>query len=345
MKVKRNAPCPCGSGKKYKKCCGNKVLEFPGIIAVKEANELQAELHRFAYANYKKEITRFFEEDGFKDTIPSTDEREGYYHILSIWYFFFGNTKRRNTIFEEFLQRKESQITRKRTYEIMESWRNISPTLLLVKEINQTVVSFEDVIQKDEIRIDLAEYSNSVPEKGSLVAGCLVPMGNQFDFFLQFIEFPKEKTEELVSKVYSDLKAYLDSEGHADKYLKEKFSKVLKILFSKEEETLKPLSIEWRNDKEFQTAELIKSKLKEDNIAKQLIPEALALWEMYCLNAEPTIRKPESYAAALEYFLYLLPNSPGPVSKAFIAKKYGVSAQTVTRRLGDLEEVFEKAVI
>ena len=23
-KVGRNAPCPCGSGKKYKKCCGNR---------------------------------------------------------------------------------------------------------------------------------------------------------------------------------------------------------------------------------------------------------------------------------------------------------------------------------
>ena len=24
VKVGRNAPCPCGSGKKYKRCCGNK---------------------------------------------------------------------------------------------------------------------------------------------------------------------------------------------------------------------------------------------------------------------------------------------------------------------------------
>jgi preprotein translocase subunit SecA len=23
-KIGRNDPCPCGSGKKYKKCCGNK---------------------------------------------------------------------------------------------------------------------------------------------------------------------------------------------------------------------------------------------------------------------------------------------------------------------------------
>ena len=27
MKIGRNAPCPCGSGKKYKKCCLNKGKE------------------------------------------------------------------------------------------------------------------------------------------------------------------------------------------------------------------------------------------------------------------------------------------------------------------------------
>ncbi len=29
MKVQRNAPCPCGSGKKYKQCCLNKVQTTP----------------------------------------------------------------------------------------------------------------------------------------------------------------------------------------------------------------------------------------------------------------------------------------------------------------------------
>ncbi|MBF0518396.1 MAG: SEC-C domain-containing protein [Nitrospirae bacterium] len=24
--IKRNAPCPCGSGKKFKKCCGNNLI-------------------------------------------------------------------------------------------------------------------------------------------------------------------------------------------------------------------------------------------------------------------------------------------------------------------------------
>lgn len=31
-KIGRNAPCPCGSGKKYKKCCLNKGVDFRPVI-------------------------------------------------------------------------------------------------------------------------------------------------------------------------------------------------------------------------------------------------------------------------------------------------------------------------
>ncbi len=27
--IGRNAPCPCGSGKKYKRCCANKAAKMP----------------------------------------------------------------------------------------------------------------------------------------------------------------------------------------------------------------------------------------------------------------------------------------------------------------------------
>lgn len=32
MKVGRNDPCPCGSGKKYKKCCLNKEISFSSSV-------------------------------------------------------------------------------------------------------------------------------------------------------------------------------------------------------------------------------------------------------------------------------------------------------------------------
>jgi hypothetical protein len=32
MNVRRNDPCPCGSGKKFKKCCANKTPEIPARL-------------------------------------------------------------------------------------------------------------------------------------------------------------------------------------------------------------------------------------------------------------------------------------------------------------------------
>ena len=34
--IRRNDPCPCGSGKKYKKCCGSPKLSARTISVVKE---------------------------------------------------------------------------------------------------------------------------------------------------------------------------------------------------------------------------------------------------------------------------------------------------------------------
>jgi len=40
-KVRPNDPCPCGSAKKYKKCCGS-----PDAVYTREFNEVMVELHR-----------------------------------------------------------------------------------------------------------------------------------------------------------------------------------------------------------------------------------------------------------------------------------------------------------
>ena len=43
MKIGRNAPCPCGSGKKYKKCCLNKTKEekiIIGLSAIENRHQL-----------------------------------------------------------------------------------------------------------------------------------------------------------------------------------------------------------------------------------------------------------------------------------------------------------------
>jgi len=49
MKIERNAPCPCGSGRKYKKCCGNK--ESPTDTAINMSNDSLLSVMKFGLEN------------------------------------------------------------------------------------------------------------------------------------------------------------------------------------------------------------------------------------------------------------------------------------------------------
>ena len=55
MKVGRNDPCPCGSGKKYKKCCLSKTYTSIGRELTMQ-NKLIKDLIEFYHKNYMETI-------------------------------------------------------------------------------------------------------------------------------------------------------------------------------------------------------------------------------------------------------------------------------------------------
>ena len=44
MKIGRNKPCPCGSGKKYKKCCLDKSVTPPEVLQYRRLSEVHDKL-------------------------------------------------------------------------------------------------------------------------------------------------------------------------------------------------------------------------------------------------------------------------------------------------------------
>jgi hypothetical protein len=50
--IGRNEPCPCGSGKKYKKCCGAKEAVSITHVIENEIDDLQTKLLHFALNHY-----------------------------------------------------------------------------------------------------------------------------------------------------------------------------------------------------------------------------------------------------------------------------------------------------
>jgi hypothetical protein len=50
--IGRNDPCPCGSGKKYKRCCLEKDAPAPGAWTAAERDSALASLMRFARRDF-----------------------------------------------------------------------------------------------------------------------------------------------------------------------------------------------------------------------------------------------------------------------------------------------------
>lgn len=71
--IGRNDPCPCGSGKKYKKCCMNKIFDKPDDEEWLY-NNLYPVIYSFFKANYKKYYVKAFENYWDLDYSPDNIE-------------------------------------------------------------------------------------------------------------------------------------------------------------------------------------------------------------------------------------------------------------------------------
>jgi len=72
-KVNRNEPCPCGSGKKYKKCC---MLEARKLASIRASNrEIVQEAVHWISIKHSEALNRWVEDVWFADI--SKEERQG----------------------------------------------------------------------------------------------------------------------------------------------------------------------------------------------------------------------------------------------------------------------------
>ncbi len=87
-KVKRNAPCPCSGGKKYKNVCGSKEGAIPADIAAKEAKQIQESLMEYAFTAHRDGISSFINQHAFITELDRQTKDIGVFN-LGIWGIFF----------------------------------------------------------------------------------------------------------------------------------------------------------------------------------------------------------------------------------------------------------------
>lgn len=83
-KIGRNDLCPCGSGKKYKNCCGkSNVITMESLIE-KELTNVQVDLLKFALENYEEEVNEFIADWIEEFDIPE-EALEMFYLFTLVW--------------------------------------------------------------------------------------------------------------------------------------------------------------------------------------------------------------------------------------------------------------------
>ncbi|GEN54453.1 SEC-C metal-binding domain-containing protein [Halobacillus faecis] len=337
-KVKRNDPCPCGSGKKYKKCCMNKTNEGVGSTSLHE--ELKGHYSHFmAYVNRNYPNVTPNEE-------RETQEQEVEAAFRMVQGVFMEKLEDGTTLYDEFFEKKQDKIVRPATLASMEAWKSPLASVFRIQEIqSEQTIMVEEVwsgltyeVKRDGIPLKEENYPHM-----PYVVGVVLKWGPIFNFVPLAIPnyeesyqtFKKTVEEKSQQAGYESIHAYMQDT------LIEQLRNWMYMNVSEESSEEQELQEkETPATAEDEVLDLVDDELKTEPTFERL-REA---WLSYKQEEDPTFRKPEVVSAALEHIYRTseeFRTEPEKVTKKAVATKYDVSPSSMSKRITQLKEYIE----
>lgn len=327
-KVKRNQPCPCGSGKKYKKCCGafNSTKIDPELIN-NELDHLHQEVTSFAINKYEHKInekTTRYDKAFLKDNDQIADV---YYTGLTIWALNLPFLENNQTLLELIYRNNTSKLTQQ-TRDVFAKWLHTVPSVYEVTSINDTTKHFitvKEVGSDQSFSIPFHKGDHFI--EGSLIIGTLVPFMNYHNFLYSMIKLYSHDIDEIRQLLLQYDKQSGGLNEHFPDFLADTLS--LGLEHSK-----------YENKSHEMVAQLFADHLVDKNINDDIILKGIGIWNAYCKQTNPTLKNSEPYAAALEYLVQknFLENTA--VTQGQLAKEYGISPGAVSTNFRKLSNAF-----
>lgn len=118
MTIKRNDPCPCGSGKKYKKCCMNEeTLSIEELVA----DELDRTIERF-FANHPPQTEAHLLKKRFAQWQEAVGEYYADQMIMALVFDEYA-LKNRDTVWQSYIEKQYEEHVRPSTKEALATWK------------------------------------------------------------------------------------------------------------------------------------------------------------------------------------------------------------------------------
>jgi len=206
MAVKRNDPCPCGSGKKYKKCC----MQKDNLVELKEVKEerfyqqkeaLVGKLDEFIYSHLSQSAYLPLESQFKKRTKHIFNESGS--GLFRFWLYFFHRYENGLRGIEWFVSEMKNRL-KPEEKEMAERWETLKPQLVQIVDKTESHVTMEDYFTKQTFKMPNTKehFPEALPWMGTIAL--LEPIGDVFYFNgMRNLHSPKEyeKQIEFVEKV------------------------------------------------------------------------------------------------------------------------------------------------
>ncbi|QAS53681.1 SEC-C metal-binding domain-containing protein [Halobacillus litoralis] len=336
-KIKRNDPCPCGSGKKYKKCCMNK--NDDGAFSTSLHEELNTHYSHFmAYVNRN-----------YPNLTPAenkeSQEEEIEVAFRLVQSVFIEQQKNKLTIYEEFLDKKKEGITRPATLASLEDWKSPVAGVFEIKQpATEQTVMVEDVWSNESYEVN----RDGIPLKEENYAympyciGVLLKWGSVYNFIPLAIPNYASSYQSFREKVNQDY----DNSSYTSmkQYMQATLIEQLKAwLYMNTSEDAEPTNTGKTNDDE--VVELLDTQMEDELTSSDSFRKLKKSWQDYKEEQQPAFRKPEVVAAALEHIYRsttYFRDDAEKITKKEVATKYEVSPSSMSNRINKLQDFFEE---
>lgn len=329
-KVGRNDPCPCGSGKKYKHCCGkSNVIPFRALHLDDELEEIHHELIDFAVTHYEDKINEIIQEYIEMNIMNEEDsDIETYANLLIAWIIIFEPIIDNKTVLEIFSNQTINKIKNVRIRRVFENWQQAISAIFEITSVEQ---KNDDIIIAKNIFTgkthEIKHETRQTLHVGDYMMGTLAPFIHRehFIFLVSLIDAENKPALDNLLEIY-------DPETEP---MTELFPEWLGDLIDPDEDELT-----WSDFEHKRVADIFAQHMHQKDIDPTVIDTGLYFWNVYCVRNNPYVPKATTYAAGLHYLIMNILMDTN-VTQVQIAKEYNVSPATVSKRYQNFIKEFD----
>ncbi|WLV24449.1 SEC-C metal-binding domain-containing protein [Aciduricibacillus chroicocephali] len=352
-RIGRNDPCPCGSGKKYKKCCGKNIASIDLILET-ELEQVQRDLMRWTMSGHKREIDAYLAP--YYDRLALNHQtKQMYQYFAATWYINAVLREDGTTLLQKYIDTRKKALS-DRVKNHLNKWQQAVPSVFRVTGWDGVYVFAEDLFTNEVKRVKAAAEGLIQREKG-IAIGTILPAGNSYVFLATFFHIPEASGETAtIENEVRNLFTNSNAENTRDWMAGSFLDVIERFMFESNDEVLNAneadKAVEQKKEEETVKSDLAElgevqqeSGLAPDHEKVAQIFHAYALgydlpdyaqefgnelWKTYCERTNPTLRKPEVAVAALVYLVETIRG--GRMTQAELARLYEVSATSISSR-------------